>query len=74
MEHTVPVIDMKKVERIWLAERELQEAIDDGVTSGILVEVSVDRFTSGTQAPRILVKKVIFPDVSEIVITPVTVR
>lgn len=58
----ITTINAQKVERIFKAERELIEAIRAGVEGdAILVEISVDKWTSGTQTPRILVKQAIFP-------------
>lgn len=52
-------IDLAKASRVFKAEQELSEAIHDAATTGLLVEVAVDRFVNGTQVPRLVVKQYI---------------
>jgi hypothetical protein len=55
-------IEMDVVQRIWSAEGELRKAIDDGVKHGIVVEITTHKFSSGTESPQLLIKKLILPE------------
>jgi len=54
-------INTELVRRIWDAEKELHDAICAAREDGIVTEIDVVSWISGTQVPVIRVKQLLFP-------------